>query len=83
MTEGCRNDGGVQAVRQGVGHARTDRVQVHIGHGRQQRLFIEQGLTLEAPLPKPAGAAVFGIGLAGNGFVEHVVSRRVGQRNKG
>ncbi len=50
------------AFRELGGDPSPDRVQIDIHQARRHRLFIEQPLHLEPPLPKPAGGPVFPIG---------------------
>jgi hypothetical protein len=61
---------GVCAAIQPGRDAGADRVQVHVGHGREHGPLIEQGLALVASFPEAAGAAVLAIGAAGQRLVE-------------
>lgn len=51
-------------------HAGPNRVEVHIGHGRQHRGLVQKRLAFEAAFPEPPRTAVLGIGLTGDGFVQ-------------
>jgi len=49
---------------------RPDRIEIHIGQGRQQRWLIEQGLGFEPPFPEPSLYPVFGVGPASDVLVQ-------------
>ena len=57
-------------ARQVVGDPCTDRVQVNVGHARQHRRFIEQGLASEATFPEVPCTPILRIRLTGNAFVQ-------------
>ena len=49
----------------------ADGVEIDVGHGGEHRLFVEQRLALETPFPEMARDLIFGVGLAGDAFVQH------------
>ena len=54
----------------GFSHPGTDRIEIHVGHGRDDRRFVQQRLALESTFPEAPGDAVFGVGLAGDRLVQ-------------
>jgi hypothetical protein len=63
-------DTGEVGLSQIIGDAGSNRVQIDIGHARQQSLFIKQSLLFKATFPEAPFAAVFCVCLAGNLFIQ-------------
>ncbi len=60
----------IVALFRGFRHSRTNGIQVDIGHGSEEGMFVKQGLTLETSLPEMTGTFILGVGHAGDAFVE-------------
>ena len=51
-----------------IGHACADRIQINIGHRRQDGSFIAEQLAFVAAFPEPPLAAILGVRASGDGF---------------